>query len=226
MEHPEKHKSQIVFAQIHIFCVLAGNFCADWHKKCVICTILARREALSNRLHKSQITFWQKSIFFYYDRPLSLPLSCALVFTSHFCTMSRGHCYTIAKIDCLLEIIEDILPIGPNDLDRVIQLHSSYYAGQGQTCKTLKRKFVSLYNHKKSTGDPTCPPHMKNVKRIWDLIKLEMGVSDGKGRVTLCHSIPIIPSNREDVFNYFEETVDFGNCVTTASRHSSAKNGM
>ena len=27
-------------------------------------------------------------------------------------------------------------------------------------------------------------------------------------------------SNREDVFNYFEETVDFGNGVTMASRHS------
>ena len=27
--------------------------------------------------------------------------------------MSRGRGYTIAEIDCLLEIIEDILPIGP-----------------------------------------------------------------------------------------------------------------
>ena len=85
--------------------------------------------------------------------------------------VSRGHGYTIAKIDCLLEIIEDNFLIGPNDWDR-----------HGRTHETLKRKFASLHNHKKPTGDPTCPPHVRNAKRIWDLIKIEMDVSDGEGR--------------------------------------------
>ena len=30
-------------------------------------------------------------------------------------------------------------------------------------------------------GDPTCPPHVRNAKRIWDLIKIEMDVSEGEG---------------------------------------------
>jgi hypothetical protein len=95
--------------------------------------------------------------------------------------MSRGRGYTIAEIDCLLDIIEDILPIGPIDWDRVTQRHIAYYPGHGRTRETLKRKFATLYNHKKPTGDPTCPPHVRNAKRIWDLIKLEMDVSDGEG---------------------------------------------
>ena len=38
-----------------------------------------------------------------------------------------------------------------------------------------------MYNHKKPTGDPACPPYVLNAKRIWDLIKTEMDVSDGEG---------------------------------------------
>ncbi len=52
--------------------------------------------------------------------------------------MSRGHGYTIAKIDCLLEIIEDVLSIGPADWNRVTQRHTAHYPGHGQTRKTLK----------------------------------------------------------------------------------------
>ena len=61
------------------------------------------------------------------------------------------------------------------------QHHTAYYPGHGRTRKTLQRKFASLYNHKKPTGDPSYPPHVKSAKRIWDLIKLEMDVSDGEG---------------------------------------------
>ena len=49
--------------------------------------------------------------------------------------------------------------------------------------------------------------------------------------VTLGHSILIIRSDREEVFDYFEdfkdfeETVDFGYGITTTSRHSAKKTG-
>ncbi len=87
----------------------------------------------------------------------------------------------LAEINCLLKIIEEILPIGPNDWDRVTERHCSYYPGNGRTCDTLKRKFSSLYNHKKPTGDPNCPPYVRQAKRIRNLIKAEMDVSDGEG---------------------------------------------
>jgi hypothetical protein len=93
--------------------------------------------------------------------------------------MSHGHGFTIAEIDCLLEIIDEVLPIGPNDWDRVTKRHVSFYPGLGQTRESLRRKFSSLYNHKKPTGDPTCPAYIRNAKRIWECIKEEMDVSDG-----------------------------------------------
>ena len=70
MEHTQNTFSQIAFAQLHIFCVLAGKKCVNLHKLCVIYTFLGRREALVDHRHKSQITFTQ---IYFYQR--SLPLT-------------------------------------------------------------------------------------------------------------------------------------------------------
>ena len=95
--------------------------------------------------------------------------------------MSRGHGFIIAEIDCLLEIIEDVLPIGPNDWDRSTERHCTFYPGLGWMRKSLRRKFASLDNHKKPTGNPTCPVYVRNTKRIFDRIKEAMDLSDGEG---------------------------------------------
>lgn len=94
--------------------------------------------------------------------------------------MSRGRGFTDAEIDSLLDVVEEILPIGPNDWDRVAERHCTYYPGLGRTRESLKRKFASLYNHKKPTGDPTCPAVVRRAKRVWELIKAEMDISDGE----------------------------------------------
>jgi hypothetical protein len=95
--------------------------------------------------------------------------------------MSRGRGFSVAEIDCLLEIIEDVLPIGPDDWDIVTERHVSFYPGLGRSRDSLRRKFSSLYNHKKPTGDPTCPAYVRNAKRIFERIKEVMDVSDGEG---------------------------------------------
>jgi hypothetical protein len=97
--------------------------------------------------------------------------------------MSCGHGFTIAEIDCLLEIINDVLPIGPDDWDIVTERHVSFYPGLGRCCESLRRKFSSLYNHKKPTGDPTCPAYVHDAKNFFERIKDMMEVSDGKGTV-------------------------------------------
>ena len=94
--------------------------------------------------------------------------------------MSRGRGFTQAELDGLLDIIEDLLPIGPNDWDRLAERHCTYYPGLGRSRESLKRKFALLYNHKKPTGDPTCPATVRRAKRVWERIKEEMDVSDGK----------------------------------------------
>ena len=95
--------------------------------------------------------------------------------------MSRGRGFTAAEIDCLLEIIDNVLPIGPNDWDRVTERHCTIYPGLGRTRESLRRKFASLYNHKKPAGDPSCPVSVRNAKRIFERIKEAMDLSDGEG---------------------------------------------
>ena len=45
---------------------------------------------------------------------------------------------------------------------------------------SLRRKFSLLYNHKKPTGDPSCPVCVCCAKQIWERIKQEMDISDGE----------------------------------------------
>jgi hypothetical protein len=53
-----------------------------------------------------------------------------------------------------------------------------------------------LYNHKKPTGDPTCPVYVRHAKRIFDRIKEAMELSDGEG------------GGKEDAEEYEEEDDD------------------
>jgi hypothetical protein len=48
------------------------------------------------------------------------------------------------------------------------------------TKESIKRKFSSLYNAKKPTGDPTCTPTVRSAKRIFNMIKEKMDISDGE----------------------------------------------
>ena len=62
---------------------------------------------------------------------------------------SRGRGFTTTEVENLLEIIEEILPIGQNEWDAVLHRHESRYPDHDRTRDSLKRKFVSLYNSKK-----------------------------------------------------------------------------
>ena len=79
--------------------------------------------------------------------------------------MSGGQGFPVEEVDGLLDIIEDLLPIG---WDNVTECHCTYYPGLGHTKEFLKHKFSLLYNHKKPTGDPTCSASMHRAKRAWE----------------------------------------------------------
>ncbi len=61
--------------------------------------------------------------------------------------MSCGCRFTNAEIDSLLDDVEGLLPIGPNDWERVVELHCLYCSGLGCMHDSLMHKFASLYNH-------------------------------------------------------------------------------
>ena len=96
-------------------------------------------------------------------------------------TTARGRGYTLAETEHLLDIIEEILPEGPNDWARMQEQHALHYPGEERTSDSLKRKFQALYNSRKPTGDPTCPEVVRRAKRAWESIKEKMDFSDGEG---------------------------------------------
>lgn len=93
---------------------------------------------------------------------------------------SRGRGFTTTEVESLLEVIEEVLPIGQNEWDTVLHQHQSRYPDYDRTRDSIKRKFASLYNSKKPTGDPTCPPTVRRAKQLFNLIKEKMEFSDGQ----------------------------------------------
>lgn len=91
---------------------------------------------------------------------------------------SRGRGFSITETENLLELIEEVLPIGMNEWDAVLARHVSRYPENDRTRDSIKRKFASLYNSKKPTGDPNCPPTVRKAKQLYNLIKERMDISD------------------------------------------------
>jgi hypothetical protein len=91
----------------------------------------------------------------------------------------RGAKFTIAELECLLNVIDEIVPIGNPDWERVWDKHVSTFPTKEQTVESLKRKFQGLACHKIPTGDPECPPHICNAKRIYRKIALATDGSTG-----------------------------------------------
>ena len=67
----------------------------------------------------------------------------------------------------MLEAIDDIVPIGNPDWERVWDRHNTRYPQKDRTAESLRRKFQTLVKKKMKTGDPNCPPHIRSAKRIY-----------------------------------------------------------
>ena len=79
----------------------------------------------------------------------------------------RGFKFTVVEIEHLLETIEDVIPIGNPDWERIWQEHSARYPTKEWTSESLKRKFQQLARTKIPTGDPNCPPYVRHAKWIY-----------------------------------------------------------
>lgn len=76
----------------------------------------------------------------------------------------RGASFATKEIEHLLDVMEEIVPIGPTEWDIVEAKHNALFEDKGRNKDTLKRKFQSLYLTRIPTGDPTCPPHIPKTK--------------------------------------------------------------
>jgi hypothetical protein len=92
----------------------------------------------------------------------------------------RGLGFLQNELTCLLDALEEFLPIGGDEWDMVERNHAKYYPELKRTKESLRRKFASLYLARVPTGDPNCPPEVRRAKYIHEEIKKRSGLSDGE----------------------------------------------
>jgi hypothetical protein len=66
----------------------------------------------------------------------------------------------------MLSAIEDVLPIGQQEWERVIEKHIRYYPQNQRDAALLQQKFQQLYNTAAPTGDPNIPAAVLRAKAI------------------------------------------------------------
>jgi hypothetical protein len=95
----------------------------------------------------------------------------------------RDFKFSVAELEHMLDIIDDIVPIGNPDWEKVWQEHSAAYSTMERTQESLKRKFQELVRKKNPTGDPNCPPYVCKAKRISRKIVIATDGSTGGSSV-------------------------------------------
>ncbi len=90
----------------------------------------------------------------------------------------RGAGYTTEETMDLLDVIAEVLPIGPEEWDIVCQRHKDKYPEEDRDKDSLRRKFAKLHRAKIKTGDPHCPEDVRMAKRANREIEAKMGSTE------------------------------------------------
>jgi hypothetical protein len=93
----------------------------------------------------------------------------------------RGLKFTIRELESLVETIEELVPIGNTEWERVWDRHVALYPEQDRTVESLKWKFQEMVRAKIKTGDPNMPPHICCAKRAYFAIVKKTDGSTGGG---------------------------------------------
>ena len=94
---------------------------------------------------------------------------------------SRGTNFSNSEIDILLNIINDVLPIGTEEWKEVETLHRQNDPQHDRSRETVNGKFRQLYSTRPDTGNRTIPEAVWKAKNILEDIKSKQNVSDGEG---------------------------------------------
>jgi hypothetical protein len=86
-----------------------------------------------------------------------------------------------------LVIMRDVMPIGGDEWDEVLDRHSVRYPGR--EVDSLRRKFSQLHRKLTPTGDPVCPKEVKLAKRVKYQISSRADVGDGNEEMDLATGI-------------------------------------
>ena len=89
----------------------------------------------------------------------------------------RGSKYRTDELINLFSIMEQIVPIGPDEWDMVVSQHSISYPGRD--VDSLRRKYHSVARKSIPTGDPNMPPEVRMAKRCKHLIGAKCSLGGG-----------------------------------------------
>ena len=112
------------------------------------------------------------------------------------------------ETDILLTSIQEVLPIGPLDWEKVVQMHTDQFPEMGRDLQSVRRKFNKLQASRVPTGDPNCPPAVRTAKRIQreieekmdaeeEVAEQELGFPDNKNESTNPSANPSTPLFRQ-----------------------------
>ena len=91
----------------------------------------------------------------------------------------RGGAWEEEETLNLLDAIDDVLPINPEEWEQVRALHNERYEWHRRTTKTLIRIFGELARTTEPTGSPNIPPAVKLAKDIRERIKAKTDGTTG-----------------------------------------------
>ena len=80
----------------------------------------------------------------------------------------------------MLDLVEEKLPIGPEEWSMVATAHSGRWPQTRRTEESIRRKFQLLYRNKMETGNPSCPPAVSRAKHIRKMILEKADCSGGE----------------------------------------------
>ena len=93
----------------------------------------------------------------------------------------KGFNFRQKEIDCLLDLIDEMLPISGKEWEELAMRHNSFFPEHDRNAESLKRKFYSIAKKGPPTGSPNCPEYVRYAKAIMNKIAIETDGSTGSG---------------------------------------------
>ncbi|KAJ3272366.1 hypothetical protein HDU76_010931 [Blyttiomyces sp. JEL0837] len=87
---------------------------------------------------------------------------------------SRGQNFNGEEIERLLNIIDDVKPVGQAMWEEVARRYNEATPRERPTRnhESLKARFKRMVHHPKPTGDPDCPEEIRRTKRLHRMVSL------------------------------------------------------
>jgi len=91
----------------------------------------------------------------------------------------RGAGFGADELRALLEVLEEHLPIGRDELELVLAIHNRHFGEFNRTVDSNRRKFAALCRSRIPIGNPTCSSEVQTAKRVRYLMTQRADIGEG-----------------------------------------------